>query len=102
MLVLGITTYLALRLFGGSCEGDLGKEQNRNPEVKFATNNVNQKLRAMQVEPRGKTTLADAITRVAGDFNDVARFPNHVNKKVLVVTGSSDPCVKDTADFIRE
>lgn len=89
---------LAFRDFGGSCEGD-----NTRLLVKFNQNNAWEIEAALQnVTPAGESTLVDAITSAAEDFDDAVRFEG-VSKRVIVIAGSTDSCYRrDSEKTIRE
>jgi hypothetical protein len=48
----------------------------------------------------GQATLVMAITKAIDDFGDRERFGD-VNKRIIVITGSTDACYPDAADIIR-
>lgn len=80
---------MAYRHFGGSCDGT-GSELmvpfglNRGPEIR---------ARLEFTEPRGERTLVDAVIEAAYDF-DRFDIPTGVNKRVVIITGGTDPCFR--------
>lgn len=88
---------LAFRIFGEEC--------NANSElvVKFGQNNTKRIRNALRnIRTKGKANLATAIIEATGDFNELIRFPPTVNKKIIVITGTSDSCEREPARIIRE
>ena len=90
---------LALRQFGGPCEGE-----NTKLAVKFGQNNI-QRLRTSlgKLAAEGQSSLAHAVIEATGDFNDTERFTKSVSKRIVVITGSGDSCLKkDPIPAIKE
>lgn len=88
---------LALRQFGGPCEGD-----NTQLTVKIATKNLDRVRSALQtVQPAGQSALTHAVIEAIGDFNDPKRFKG---KRILVITGSDEACFLSgsSSDPMRE
>jgi len=88
---------LALRSFGGPCEGE-----NSQIAVRFSQHNetrVRDKVQTFQAD--GESTLTDAMIEAIGDFSeDSSRFEG-VNKRIIVITGGVDRCQDDPAKYIH-
>jgi len=88
---------LALRSFGGPCEGE-----NSQIAVRFSQHNeaqVRDKVQTFHAE--GDTVLTDAMIEAIGDFSeDSSRFEG-VNKRIIVITGGVDTCQDEPAKYIR-
>ncbi len=90
---------LALRQFGGSCDGE-----NTQVIARFRQHNEGRVRDAIQtLQADGETTLTSAVIEAIGDFNDTKRFGGPgINKRIIVITGGSDPCLwDDPATYIR-
>jgi hypothetical protein len=89
---------LALRQFGGPCDGD-----NTRMAVKPGQNNkrkIKDSLRSLAVG--GQSTLVNAVIQATGDFDESERFKG-VRKRIVVVTGSRDACShRDPIASIRD
>jgi len=90
---------LALRQFGGACAGE-----NTTLAVKFSQNNVKRLQKWLgTLALDGQASLAHAVIEATGDFNDTTRFPKDVSKRIVVIIGSDDTCLrKDPLPAIRE
>ncbi len=90
--------HLALRRFGGPCDG-----KKINPVVGFGKNNsalIRESLSELQLG--GQTTLIDAVTQAAGDFDPPERFEG-VWKRVVIIAGGTDPCYRlDAPSILRQ
>src|SRR5215216_2330410 len=90
---------LALRQFGGSCDGE-----NTQMVVRFRQHNEGRVRDAVQtLQADGETTLTSAVIEAIGDFNDTKRFGGPgINKRIIVITGGSDSCMRDDpATYLR-
>jgi hypothetical protein len=90
---------LALRQFGGSCDGE-----NSQMVVRFRQHNEGRVRDAVQtLQADGETTLTSAVIEAIGDFNDTQRFGGlGINKRIIVITGGSDSCLRDDpATYLR-
>lgn len=84
---IATTENLALRQFGGPCDG-----ANTNLVVPFAQNNVKTvQGRLAKLSGSGDASLNNAINEAIGDFGDQKHFQG-ANKRILVITGSDDVC----------
>jgi von Willebrand factor type A domain len=83
---------LALRQFGGSCDGE-----NTQMVVRFRQHNEGRVRNSVKtVQANGETTLTSAVIEAIGDFNDTKRFSGPgINKRIVVITGGSDTCLRD-------
>jgi len=90
---------LALRQFGGACANE-----NTTLAVKFSQNNVKRLQKWLgKLAVDGQASLAHAVIEATGDFNDTTRFPKDVSKRLVVIIGSDDTCLrKDPIPAIRE
>src|SRR6202165_2623893 len=74
---------LALRQFGGPCDGD-----NTRLAVDWTQNHVKrlqQSLTGISKKGAGQASLAHAVIEATGDFNNHARF-DKVAKRIVVIT----------------
>lgn len=81
---------LALRQYGGNCDGDNTKllirfGQNNTPRMRKSVTDFAAKGNAIL---SGAPTLAHAVIEATGDFNDKQR-----SKRIVVIAGSSDSCL---------
>lgn len=91
-------SYLGLREFGGACDED------SKLAVGLGIGNSNRvvnELREHAPTPAGESNLARAVIEAADDFSDQKRYPESVEKRIVVVTGVSDTCELDPVVTIR-
>ncbi len=87
---------LALRRFGGECD------ENSELLVDLGTGKDEEiGKRLADQAPRGEANLARAVVEASTDFSDLERFPDSVEKDIVVVTGRGDTCEEDPAGLIR-
>lgn len=88
---------LALRQFGGPCEGD-----NTQITVEFGQNQIEKVRKALnKIKTTGEVTLIRAVTEAIGDFNDIRRFGG-VMKKIIVITCGVDSCIQDFSETLQD
>lgn len=92
---------LAYRWFGGPCgKADL----NTGRIFDFGQNNAPSILKSLSKQSTGgDTTLVDAVSEAANDFQPIRRFEG-VNKRVVIITGGIDPCYQhdDVSSLVRQ
>jgi hypothetical protein len=88
---------LALRFFGGECEGEPPK-----PQLAF-DQSIKARLKGALhgLMPRGKGSLAHAVIAAMDDFSDMAKFKD-TSRRVVVITGSDDACTGDPYAAIQD
>lgn len=92
---------LAFRRFGGSC-GEV--EINTRRILDFAQNNAPRISQSLSSQSTGgDTTLVDAISEAAKDFEPRQRFEG-VHKRVVIITGGIDPCYQhdEASSLVRQ
>jgi hypothetical protein len=88
---------IALRQFGGSCDGD-----NTNLLMPFSKGNREKIVGELKnITPLGKRTLVSAIVEGTSDFNNPDKFGKY-HKAMIIFTGGVDACNHNAEELIEK